>query len=76
MYLFIRSKNVTETIKELSALKAPPKFCPFKGEIACDPTFPYRKLDGTCNNLVNLWWGRKESPYKRLLEPDYADSNI
>lgn len=49
-------------------------FCPFNKTIRCDTSFPYRTLDGSCNNLGNLWWGQAETPYKRLMEPDYADS--
>lgn len=50
-----------------------PRFCSFRGTIECDPNFPYRTLNGSCNNLQNLWWGKAETPYKRYLEPAYAD---
>lgn len=50
-----------------------PRFCSFHGSIECDPDFPYRSLNGSCNNLNNLWWGKAETPYKRYIEPDYAD---
>lgn len=51
-----------------------PRFCSFQSDIECDPNFPYRQLNGSCNNLNNLWWGKAETPYKRYLDSDYADS--
>jgi hypothetical protein len=55
-----------------------PRFCGFKGEIKCDPNFPYRQLNGSCNNLdgARLWWGKAEMPYKRYLPTDYGDCMI
>jgi len=50
-----------------------PRFCSFQSDIECDPNFPYRQLNGSCNNLNNLWWGKAETPYKRYLDSDYAD---
>ena len=73
---FKRLSNAADPIQELNKLKAPAMFCPFNKTIRCDTAFPYRTLDGSCNNLRNLWWGQAETPYKRLLEPDYADSII
>jgi hypothetical protein len=49
------------------------KFCLFQGSIKCDPKFPYRTFDGSCNNLQNLWWGKTNMPFKRLMTPAYAD---
>jgi peroxidase len=39
----------------------------------CDPTLKYRSFDGTCNNLKNPLIGSKETPFKRLLPPEYDD---
>ncbi|CAF0816026.1 unnamed protein product [Brachionus calyciflorus] len=50
-----------------------PIFCPFNKPIACDLSFPYRTFDGTCNNLKNTWWGKADTPYKRIVRPAYAD---
>ena len=57
----------------LKNFKAPEKFCPFKKPLNCNPQFPYRTLDGSCNNLQNTWWGRSEAPFKRWLSADYSD---
>ncbi|XP_076365683.1 chorion peroxidase-like isoform X2 [Tachypleus tridentatus] len=33
----------------------------------------YRTADGSCNNQVNLLWGRSLTPFVRFLPPDYSD---
>ncbi|XP_022239909.1 peroxidase-like isoform X2 [Limulus polyphemus] len=39
----------------------------------CQPNFPYRRIDGRCNNLQHTEAGSAFTPYRRLLPPDYAD---
>ncbi|CAG2056199.1 unnamed protein product, partial [Timema podura] len=40
---------------------------------ACNPT-PYRTSDGTCNNLNHPYkWGVALRPFRRVIQPDYAD---
>lgn len=34
----------------------------------------YRTYDGSCNNLRHTAWGRSNTPYTRILPPDYEDS--
>ena len=34
---------------------------------------PYRSFDGSCNNLKHTGWGKSNSPYTRILPPDYED---
>jgi hypothetical protein len=70
-----RLANDPNPFLTLSTLRVPAKFCPFKKAIACDPQYPYRQLDGSCNNLKHLWWGQAETPYKRYLPADYSDRN-
>jgi len=68
-----QSANQEQVLKVLQAIRAPEKFCPFKEQIACDPNFPYRSLDGSCNNLKNPWWGKAGTPFKRWMSADYSD---
>ncbi|KAI9560223.1 hypothetical protein GHT06_014237 [Daphnia sinensis] len=40
----------------------------------CDPTYPYRSFDGTCNNLENPRYGQANTIFQRLMGPaNYAD---
>ncbi|KAG9511035.1 Thyroid peroxidase, partial [Fragariocoptes setiger] len=39
----------------------------------CDPEFPYRMSDGSCNNLHHPTWGKANTCFARLLPPDYSD---
>lgn len=34
---------------------------------------PYRTYDGSCNNLRHTGWGKSNTPYARILPPDYED---
>lgn len=69
----LSSKSKPLQFKELATLKAPEKFCPFKEPVKCNPFFPYRTFDGSCNNEKNPWWGKSGSPFKRWTPPDYSD---
>ena len=57
----------------LEQYSAPLDYCPFEEEYNCDPAYPYRTYDGTCNNYKYPWWGKSHSPLKRLLTPAYDD---
>ena len=50
-----------------------PILCTFTEPINCDVNFPYRTLDGSCNNLGVNWMGKAKTPYKRILRAAYAD---
>ncbi|GJQ67256.1 hypothetical protein Trydic_g8161 [Trypoxylus dichotomus] len=42
--------------------------------IRCPPLpEKHRRIDGTCNNLMNARWGAQLSPFSRLLPPSYED---
>lgn len=48
--------------------------CP--GDPTCSPNAfrdRYRTYDGSCNNLKHTGWGRSNTPYTRILPPDYED---
>ena len=47
--------------------------CPFSETITCDSTKKYPSFDGSCNNLKNPYYGKNETPMKRLLSANYAD---
>ena len=39
----------------------------------CDPRYPYRSYNASCNNLENPLWGTSGSPFQRTLLPQYSD---
>ena len=39
----------------------------------CDPSYPYRSYNASCNNLVNPLWGVSGSPFQRTVLPEYSD---
>ena len=39
----------------------------------CDPSYPYRSYNGSCNNLAEPLWGTSGSPFQRTLLPEYED---
>jgi len=47
--------------------------CRRQGYIECRESERYRRIDGTCNNLVEVEWGAAARPYRRLLAQDYPD---
>ncbi|XP_045119482.1 chorion peroxidase-like [Portunus trituberculatus] len=42
-------------------------------ELPCEPNMPYRRFDGSCNNLREPRWGMSFIPFRRMFLPDYAD---
>jgi hypothetical protein len=38
---------------------------------SCDPVYPYRQIDGTCNNIANPLLGAAGQPYRRGPEGQY-----
>lgn len=49
--------------------------CLFSSEITCDSDSKYSNFDGSCNNLVNPYYGKAETPLGRLLTPVYEDGS-
>lgn len=48
-------------------------YCPAREEIVCDPHYPYRTFDGSCNNLHHPLWNKNFECVTRFLPPDYGD---
>lgn len=49
-------------------------YCPNARQIYCDFNYPFRALDGSCNNKLHTWWGQSATPFRRLLPPVYDDT--
>ena len=60
---------------QIEQLQAPDSFCPYDKETyeTCNANYAYRSYDGTCNNVNYVWWGKYETPFKRILTPLYDD---
>lgn len=43
-------------------------------KIVCDPKYPYRTIDGSCNNLFKPRQGKAMTAQIRVLSPSYGDS--
>lgn len=71
------SQNLTDEVKQLSyrnyQIRAVycPKYTP--RYFNCDFNNTFRTIDGSCNNMEHPWWGKSETPYARILKPDYDD---
>ncbi|RNA08418.1 peroxidase-like isoform X2 [Brachionus plicatilis] len=66
-------KELKSKDKDLQLLHFKSPRCPQVKVAHCDEKYLYRSMDGSCNNLKTPWWGKTETPYKRLLEPEYDD---
>ena len=69
---------IDEQQQHIGEFVAPPQFCPFNinandGTCSSSSNQLYRSYDGTCNNLAYTWWGKSETPFKRILELVYDD---
>uniref|UniRef100_A0A182MK61 Uncharacterized protein n=1 Tax=Anopheles culicifacies TaxID=139723 RepID=A0A182MK61_9DIPT len=47
--------------------------CKGSEQLYCDPNYPYRSYDGSCNNLQNPTWGRRGNALKHPIAPCYSD---
>ena len=57
----------------LSKITVPKEFCPFSQNLKCKTNKKYRKYDGSCNNMIQPWVGKTETPLKRIHAPRYSD---
>ena len=40
---------------------------------SCFNRWKYRTINGTCNNLIRPTWGAANTPFQRLILPQYED---
>lgn len=83
--IFTRPKRQSDLFKSFQhpAINPPPlvpkqvfagSSCSYKALTGtCVADAHYRSFDGSCNNLMNPWWGTPNIPYERLASPSYAD---
>ena len=57
----------------LNKINVPKEFCPYAQKIECKKYSKYRNYDGSCNNLIQPFVGKSETPLKRLHMPRYHD---
>lgn len=73
----LKSSDYNETTKNLMAMyyEVPEAYCPSHtyNYYKCDDKYQYRNYDGSCNNLYVPWWGKRETPYERIIAPEYQD---
>lgn len=73
----LNSAEHNETTKNLMARNYHVKelYCPKKNYdyYKCNDQYKYRSFDGSCNNFYVPWWGKRETPYARILKPEYDD---
>jgi hypothetical protein len=70
----LKKSSAKDPMKILATIKQSNPFCPFKViQNQCNPSNPFSLHDGSCNNLINPWLGKSETPYKRYLLPEYDD---
>jgi peroxidase len=76
-YDTILKSNNNETTKNLMAMyyEVPEAYCPKHNYnyYKCDDKYQYRNYDGSCNNLYVPWWGKRETPFERIIAPEYQD---
>jgi peroxidase len=69
----LKSTQNSRSIESLYRNKRQTTTCPFGGIISCNSSSKYRTFDGSCNNLVNPYYGKADTPYERLLTASYDD---
>uniref|UniRef100_A0A023FD43 Putative animal heme peroxidase n=1 Tax=Amblyomma cajennense TaxID=34607 RepID=A0A023FD43_AMBCJ len=66
-----RCDNATEVRDEVLAKLNASLSCAPTPE--CNESYPYRAIDGSCNNVNHPDWGKRDSCLRRVLSPSYAD---
>lgn len=60
-------------LSELEAVSTRKELCGRLYPTKCDPSAPYRTLDGSCNNIEHPSWGKALSCHSRIAPPVYLD---
>ncbi|XP_065302561.1 salivary peroxidase/catechol oxidase-like [Dermacentor albipictus] len=60
-------------LSELEAVSMRKALCGRLYPTECDPSDPYRSLDGSCNNIEHPSWGKALSCHARITPPVYPD---
>jgi hypothetical protein len=70
-------RNKIQCIRQLNNVKLPSSLAQscarIYEKVECEADIEYRTADGTCNNIESPLWGRSNTEYRRLLQPDYED---
>ncbi len=69
----LKSTRNSRSIESLYRNKRQTATCPFDEIISCNSSSKYRNFDGSCNNLVNPYFGKADTPFERFLEAEYDD---
>lgn len=68
-------ENAGKTLLEVAqTVKLPQNLCTCFAKPKCDFNSKFHQIDGSCNNMIKPWLGKSETPYKRLLPPEYQDT--
>ena len=60
--IYTNNQNVSGSKRDMKSML----LCPFSLPINCQSTYKYANFDGSCNNLINPYYGKSETPFKRL----------
>ncbi|XP_055952431.1 peroxidase-like [Argiope bruennichi] len=64
--------NIDEPWNFEASIPEDPHHCRNEQILPCDPSYPYRSIDGSCNNLIHPTWGIPDECYMRL-QPAYYE---
>ncbi|GFW34912.1 chorion peroxidase [Trichonephila clavipes] len=65
------SYNVANAVAVIHEIADDPNQCHDDDAVQCDPEYPYRTFNGTCNNLDYPLWGRANECFLRILPAFY-----
>ena len=69
----MEAEAVFPSILENAYVYLPDYVCSSLSGVACEAEYPFRTLEGFCNNLKHPLWGAIARPTRRILKPRYAD---